>query len=341
MKLPKKKLSLKVKLLGAVGLEVLLFLAIALALQIQQTGDIIKEQLDVYGNSMTVALADFSIENLLSHNYPALDLSVNYIGEQDTQILGIEIYHNERKVANYVSDLVEDKRRDDPSTCEKCGNVFTAPVIFDPLDQPERVLGEVKLYLSDEMYDEFLATQVRLIWILGILLLTGDIIASFWIIKLLVLDPLRNVSKGAEIMGKGNLDHRIDVSNQDEIGTLARTLNKLAGDLKGNYNRMKDQTDRLKESEAGLQEVKKSLEKKVQDRTRELEELNKSLEDKVEERTKELQDRVDELEKFHKLTTGRELKMIELKEKIKELEEEVKKYRKDSNDDKGSGGSFA
>lgn len=339
MKLSKKTVSLKVKLLGAVGLEVLLFLALALALQIHQTGDIIKEQLNVYGNSMTVALADFSIENLLSHNYPALQLSVNYIGKQDTQILGIEVFHNERRVANYVSELVV--KKDDLSKCDKCGNVFSAPVIFNPLDQPERKLGEVKFYLSDEMYDEFLATQIRLIWILGILLLVGDITASFWIIKILVLNPLKNVSKGAEIMGKGNLDHRIEVSNKDEIGTLANTLNKLAGDLKGNYDRMKEQTERLKESESGLQEAKISLENKVQERTKELEELNKSLENKVNERTKELQDRVDELEKFHELTTGRELKMIELKEKMKELQEEIKKCRRDCGKDEGSDDSLA
>lgn len=48
--------------------------------------------------------------------------------------------------------------------------------------------------------------------------------------------------------------------------------------------------------------------------------LQENLEEKIKERTKELQERVEELEKFHKLTVGRELKMIELKKKIKELE---------------------
>jgi len=44
------------------------------------------------------------------------------------------------------------------------------------------------------------------------------------------------------------------------------------------------------------------------------------LEKKVQERTKELQDSKDELEKFYKLTIGREVRMAELKEKIKEME---------------------
>ncbi|MFA5742669.1 MAG: histidine kinase N-terminal 7TM domain-containing protein [Candidatus Paceibacterota bacterium] len=46
-----------------------------------------------------------------------------------------------------------------------------------------------------------------------------------------------------------------------------------------------------------------------------------TLEQKVAERTKELAERNEELEKFYKLTIGREVRMAELKEKIKGLEE--------------------
>ena len=52
----------------------------------------------------------------------------------------------------------------------------------------------------------------------------------------------------------------------------------------------------------------------------ELKALQENLEEKIRERTKELQKRVEELEKFHQLTVGRELKMVELKKKIKEFE---------------------
>lgn len=53
----------------------------------------------------------------------------------------------------------------------------------------------------------------------------------------------------------------------------------------------------------------------------EIKALQGSLERKVRERTKELQKRVGDLERFHKLTIGRELKMVELKKRIKELKE--------------------
>jgi methyl-accepting chemotaxis protein len=327
MKPQKKPFSLKVKLLGAVGVEVLFFLFIALYLQISQTGDIIQSQVETYGDSMAAALSDFCIENLLSYNYPALQLSVNYVGKQDTQIIGIRIYHENRVVADYTSELVDEDKREEIENCTKCGDVFSSPVMYNPIDQDPRRLGEVKFFLSDEKYKEFLDVQIRLIWILGVLLLFGDIFASFWIIKLIVLNPLKKVSDGAEIMGKGDLDHRIDAPTKDEIGTLAKTLNKLAGDLKGNYDRMQEQNQKLKKSKEELQEIKKSLEIKVQERTEELQSLNKSLEGKVNKRTEELQTRVTELEKFHRLTMGRENRMIELKEEIKQLKEELEKYK--------------
>jgi len=51
----------------------------------------------------------------------------------------------------------------------------------------------------------------------------------------------------------------------------------------------------------------------------EIKKFQESLEEQVKERTKELQDKIRELEKFQKITVGRELKMIELKKEIERL----------------------
>lgn len=61
----------------------------------------------------------------------------------------------------------------------------------------------------------------------------------------------------------------------------------------------------------------------------ELKKLQEELEKKVEERTKQLQERVNELEMFQKLTIGRELKMIELKESLQKAQQEIKKLKEE------------
>lgn len=77
-----------------------------------------------------------------------------------------------------------------------------------------------------------------------------------------------------------------------------------------------------------LNETKTALEIRIQARTKELQELAQSLEQQVKEKTKELENKIQELERFNRLAIGRELKMIELKQEIKRLKEELEKFKK-------------
>jgi len=86
--------------------------------------------------------------------------------------------------------------------------------------------------------------------------------------------------------------------------------------------------EKIKEKTRELEESKTILEIKVAARTRELRELAASLDQQVKEKTKELQEKVNELETSNRLMVGRELKMVELKEEIKRLREELEKYKK-------------
>lgn len=86
-------------------------------------------------------------------------------------------------------------------------------------------------------------------------------------------------------------------------------------------------TVELEEIKDKIEEERGSLEIRVSARTKELEEMAKSLEGRVEERTKEIKEKMTELEKFHGLAVGREIKMVELKQKLRETEEELEKMR--------------
>lgn len=59
---------------------------------------------------------------------------------------------------------------------------------------------------------------------------------------------------------------------------------------------------------------------------REIKAFQENLEEKIRKRTKELRKRIKELEDFREVTIGRELKIIDLKNKVKKLERQLKKY---------------
>ena len=111
-------------------------------------------------------------------------------------------------------------------------------------------------------------------------------------------------------------------------GSLDKEIISLSGFLNQAANKIYTSREELEKSKEELEDAKTCLEIKIRARTRELIELNESLEQRVEERTQEMQKRVDELNRFYKLTVGRELKMVELKKEIKELEEQLKKQGK-------------
>jgi PAS domain S-box-containing protein len=278
-----KRNRLRLKLLASVVGVVLLFLSISTYFSVRQTGEIILDQLDVYGNSMARSLANFSIEDLLAWDYPRMQAALGHIGEYDSQIVEIEIIHNDRVVALYRSDeypegIAKNPDEAGPQKILVCECLkFEHPVTYHVSATNEtKELGKVRITLSKKKYDLFLAQQIRLLLYLSLVLLVGDTILSYLTVKLLVLNPINRVKEGAEIIGQGKLSHRIDTSREDEIGKVAETINKMAKNLKQSRDEAED--------------YKKHLEKKVKDRTRALKELAEKLEDKVSERTRQLEE---------------------------------------------------
>ncbi|MGD8820125.1 MAG: GAF domain-containing protein, partial [Anaerolineae bacterium] len=68
--------------------------------------------------------------------------------------------------------------------------------------------------------------------------------------------PVVELREGAEIIGQGNLDHRIEIDSQDEIGSLAQAFNQMSANLQQSHQ----------EVERWAQE----MEGRVEERTREL-----------------------------------------------------------------------
>lgn len=143
----------------------------------------------------------------------------------------------------------------------------------------------------------------------GATLLILMLVFIYLILDYLIITPIKKISQGYVAVGEGDLSASIDPGGPSEIKHLGDAFNKMVENIK-NY-------------QAQLEQSNDILEEKVAQRTRDLAELNNSLEEKIKERTADLQKNIEELEKFHKLTTGRELRMIELKQEIKELKKKL------------------
>ncbi len=95
-------------------------------------------------------------------------------------------------------------------------------------------------------------------------------IAAALILYRSIVGPVRELVHGSELIGSGNLDHRIDVESSDEFGHLAVAFNRMVANLQ--------------RSRAALHEAHDTLEKRVQDRTRTIEEFVVALELEVTKR---------------------------------------------------------
>ena len=129
-----------------------------------------------------------------------------------------------------------------------------------------------------------------------------------------VTESIRRLSASAKEISKGDLTSRVEIRSRDEIGELALTFNEMAEDMSKVKNELESRKD--------------ILEKEVRERTKELEASKISLEKSVQERTEELQiskqgleEKIAELEDFYNAAVDRELKMEEMRKRIKELEE--------------------
>jgi len=136
---------------------------------------------------------------------------------------------------------------------EHAGNaVVVARVIGERMREETRARGEA---FREEFEGEALAGLLVLLG--GLLLLVGIALGRA------VLVPLRRLSAATERIAGGDLGHEVGLRGRDEVGRLG-----------GAFDRM---TVRLRESRGEIEELNRTLAKKVREKTAALEERNAEL----------------------------------------------------------------
>ncbi len=120
-------------------------------------------------------------------------------------------------------------------------------------------------------------------------------------------------------VAQGNFDIQINLSDKNnDMDALAMGINMMIDDLKNNTD-LKIQNEKFRLLNSELTKAKEKAEKI----STELEIYKNNLENIIKERTQELQEQNIKLQNFNKLFVGREIRIKELKDKIKLLESQT------------------
>ncbi len=157
-------------------------------------------------------------------------------------------------------------------------------VEFEKLsDELIRIIGyaEIQEKQANANFDNAQKLRIQIIIVSMLLSAAIAAILSLYTSRL-IARPLQIVTDVArKITQESNFQLRVHVTSNDEIGTLATSLNQLV-EWVGDYTQE-------------LKLARQSLEQRVEERTQELELARQSLEQRVEERTEELQKTLQDL----------------------------------------------
>ncbi|HSQ78101.1 MAG TPA: HAMP domain-containing protein, partial [Nitrospirota bacterium] len=92
----------------------------------------------------------------------------------------------------------------------------------------------------------------------ALILMIGGML--YFAIRKVILSPLAILHEGAERIGRGELEHRISLSTNDEIQDLARSFNVMAGRIAASYS---DLENKVQERTAQLFDAKEEVEDKA------------------------------------------------------------------------------
>ena len=127
----------------------------------------------------------------------------------------------------------------------------------------DNLVSKILIVISRENLRDKALLQIYGIATLSIIIIVAIWLTSVFITKRYISSPLFKLQESASSIARGDLDTTVDKSSSDEIGLLAKHLDIMRGSIKQLFAK-------LQESKKKLEEYSRTLEQKVEVRTRDL-----------------------------------------------------------------------
>jgi PAS domain S-box-containing protein len=224
-------------LLGILAL--LVFVGLAILVLVQTTlRDRLEKELQKRGVSIAKHFAEVSANPFLTDSIVSIDiLASDYLsGEED--LAYIFVIDRFGRVVAHTFDIGFPQDLDKanplaPGQAHSIKSIRTEQgIIFDiaaPILKGD--LGVVHIGMSKTSIDRSINRILAFTsWLILGVLLAGLVSSIFFASA--ITRPLRELIKGVEAVGSGDLGQRISIANQDEIGELAEAFNRMGENLK-------------------------------------------------------------------------------------------------------------
>lgn len=280
------RFSIRLKLIFSFFILVLVIITVFTIFSYFRTLDAMQNEIQKRGIDVTKTFTQMAATYIFEMDYITILDNANELVES-SDIQSITVMDTSGKVwistnnsqknsvsfDSFYEDIINNKEltyrknwKDDQWVLE-----FVSPII---------ALGKVAYLLNVEIsmknLENQLAESTREIFILSFVVITLAVLLGIALSKLLTA-PIKQLVKGTNEISHGNLDYRIKVPSQDEIGELAQSFNLMTDNLQKELSERKHAEDRLRKHRDHLEEL-------VENRTAEIKKAFSNLQVEISER---------------------------------------------------------
>lgn len=106
-----------------------------------------------------------------------------------------------------------------------------------PAEETEKEINAAIRESSDHISKN--VSKIQDTFIIIFVALVNLVIGIGLLLSRVITNPIMALKRGAESIGRGKLDYKLDVKSKDELGDLARSFNQMSADLKSNMEELK------------------------------------------------------------------------------------------------------
>ncbi|MEE2736764.1 MAG: ATP-binding protein [Planctomycetota bacterium] len=122
------------------------------------------------------------------------------------------------------------------------------------VDKNNKTVGFVRVAMTMESVNAQVASVQRLVWVTAITVSLVALALTYFVVGR-IIRPLLILTNAAEAIAEGNLQQQVDVSSQDELGTLAGAFNLMSRELSARIDELQQKRDELANNSERLETV--------------------------------------------------------------------------------------